>query len=78
MAAVLSSVQQSDNAEIQAKMERKRRDWDNLSKEHILYKFGTELGGVIEEAGYNEMYGIELEVPTEEYGLIRTHDKQHR
>lgn len=66
MAAVLSSVQQSDNAEIQAKIQRKKRDWDNLSKDHVLYKFGAELGGVIEEAGYNEMYGVELEVPVEE------------
>lgn len=65
MAHVLSSVQQSDNAEIQAKIQRKMGDWSDLSKEHVLYKLGAELGAVIEEAGHNEMYGVELKAPAE-------------
>jgi len=66
MAQIPSSVQQSDNAEIQAKIQRKRGDWADLSKEHVLSKFGAELGGVIEEAGHNEMYGVELKAPAGE------------
>ena len=65
MAAALSSMQQSDNAEIQAKIQRKMGDWSNLSKGHVLSKFGAELGGLIEEAGNNEMYGVELKIPVE-------------
>ena len=77
MAAALSSVQQSDNAEVQAKVQRKMADWSNLSRDHVLSKFGAELGGLIEEAGYDEMYGIPLKAPVEGWDQPRISSELH-
>ncbi|KXT05542.1 hypothetical protein AC578_3688 [Pseudocercospora eumusae] len=64
---VLSNVNQSDNAQINAKVQRRldkmAADWSNLPKEHKLRKFSEALGDILKNAGYNEMYGIELKAP---------------
>lgn len=67
---VLDNVNQVTNAEInrkvQDKMDQRSRDWTNLPKEHNLSKFSRALKEIIEKAGYNEMYGVELVAPSEE------------
>lgn len=42
-------------------------DWTNLPKEHLLAQFTAELPRILESAGYNEMYGVQLEAPTPGY-----------
>ncbi|KAK4620009.1 Phosphatidylinositol transfer protein SFH5 [Fulvia fulva] len=38
--------------------------WSNLPKEHKLAHFSAELSSILENAGHNEMYGVELAAPT--------------
>jgi hypothetical protein len=38
-------------------------DWSKLPKSHALVQTMAKLGGMIEEAGYSEMYGVELSCP---------------
>lgn len=73
MSATLSSVNQSNAAEDNAKLEKQidalNSDWTNLPKTHPLHHFGIALGGaegILASAGHNEMYGIELVAGTEE------------
>jgi phosphatidylinositol transfer protein SFH5 len=40
-------------------------DWSNLPPDHTLSKFAAELEAVIKDAGHNEMYGVQLESPSE-------------
>ncbi|KAI5272007.1 phosphatidylinositol transfer protein SFH5 [Aureobasidium subglaciale] len=40
-------------------------DWDNLPEGHVLIRMSAALVEVIKEAGYSEMYGVELCPPTE-------------
>lgn len=44
-------------------------DWSDLPKEHNLSKFAADLSSILESAGYNEMYGVHLEAPKEEYNF---------
>ncbi|KAK5169333.1 Non-classical phosphatidylinositol transfer protein (PITP) [Saxophila tyrrhenica] len=41
-------------------------DWSNLPKDHTLSKFADELPSVLQDADYNEMYGVELSPPAED------------
>ena len=62
-----TNVSQSDNAETQSKIRSKLAAWDTLAtyKEHVLFKFGSELKAILDEAAYDEMYGVKLEAPAE-------------
>ncbi|EME41356.1 hypothetical protein DOTSEDRAFT_73691 [Dothistroma septosporum NZE10] len=39
-------------------------DWSDLPKEHKLAQFAAGLSSILETAGYNEMYGVELIAPS--------------
>ncbi|TIA17079.1 phosphatidylinositol transfer protein SFH5 [Aureobasidium pullulans] len=54
------------NAKVNAAVLKSGSDWDNLPEGHVLLRFSAELGDIIKEAGYSEMYGIELSAPTAE------------
>lgn len=54
------------NRKVQHKMDQLNKDWANLPKEHNLSKFSVALKDIIEKAGYNEMYGVELVAASEE------------
>lgn len=58
---------QSNNADVQSKVRSKLAAWDTLStyKSHVLFKFGSELKAILDEATYDEMYGVELVAPEE-------------
>ena len=60
-----TNVAQTDNAETQSKIRSKLAAWDTLStyKEHVLFKFGSELKAILDEAVYDEMYGVKLVAP---------------
>ena len=62
-----TNVTQVDNAETQSKIRSKLAAWDTLSthKEHVLFKFGSELKAILDEAAYDEMYGVKLVAPDE-------------
>jgi hypothetical protein len=62
-----TNVAQSDNAEVQSKIRSKLAAWDTLStyKDHVLFKFGSELKAILDEAAYDEMYGVKLVAPEE-------------
>lgn len=40
-------------------------DWSNLSADHPLSQFSAKLPSILEKAGYDEMYGIDLVAPHE-------------
>lgn len=74
MSATLPSVNQSNAADDNAKLEKKidalNSDWTNLPKTHALHHFGAAIGGaggILADAGYNEMYGVGLVAGTGEY-----------
>ena len=46
-------------------MTKSNSGWANLAKEHALFKFAAELPAIIADVGYSEMYGVELQAPTE-------------
>ena len=52
-------------------------DWTDLPKEHNLAKFAAELPEVLEDAGYNEMYGVRLEAPSEGYAAEHSGGEEH-
>ncbi|KAI4730686.1 phosphatidylinositol transfer protein SFH5 [Aureobasidium sp. EXF-10728] len=54
------------NAKVDAAIKKSGSDWDNLPEGHALLKMSARLGELIKEAGYSEMYGVELSAPTEE------------
>ncbi|THY84973.1 phosphatidylinositol transfer protein SFH5 [Aureobasidium pullulans] len=54
------------NAKVNAAVLKSGSDWDDLPEGHVLLRFSAELGDIIKEAGYSEMYGIELSAPTAE------------
>jgi hypothetical protein len=58
---------QSENAETQSKIHSQPVTWDTLStnKSHVLFKFGSELKALLEDAAYDEMYGVKLVAPEE-------------
>lgn len=62
-----TNVSQSDNAETQSKIKSELANWETLStyKSHVLFKFGSELKAILDEAAYKEMYGVELVAPEE-------------
>jgi hypothetical protein len=55
------------NAKIDAAIKKSGSDWNNLPEGHALLKMSAKLGELIAEAGYSEMYGVELSAPVEEY-----------
>lgn len=59
------------NRKVQHKMAQLTSDWTNLPEEHNLTKFSSSLKEILESAGYNEMYGVELVAPLEEYVLLQ-------
>jgi hypothetical protein len=62
-----TNVSQSDNAETQSKIHSQPAAWDTLSsdKSHVLFQFGSELKALLEDAAYDEMYGVKLVAPAE-------------
>ncbi|KAG9589324.1 phosphatidylinositol transfer protein SFH5, partial [Aureobasidium melanogenum] len=54
------------NAKVEAAVKKVGSDWNDLPEGHALLKMSAKLGDLIHEAGYAEMYGIELAAPTEE------------
>ena len=42
-------------------------DWLSLPPEHNIAKFAAGLPGILKETGHYEMYGVELEAPSEGY-----------
>lgn len=40
-------------------------DWSDLPAGHVLLKMSAALPDIIKEAGYSEMYGVDLQVPAE-------------
>lgn len=67
-----TNLSQSDAAATQSKVRSELASWDTLSKykSHVLWTFGNELKAVLEEAGYDEMYGVKLVAPEEGYDDI--------
>lgn len=41
--------------------------WAALSKDHVLSRFGSELKSILDDASYDEMYGVKLVAPDEGY-----------
>jgi hypothetical protein len=62
-----TNVSQSDNAEVQSKIRSQLASWDTLStyKSHVLFQFGSELKALLNDAAYDEMYGVKLMAPEE-------------
>ncbi|KAG2167236.1 hypothetical protein JADG_006975 [Aureobasidium aubasidani] len=54
------------NAKVNVAVLKSGSDWDDLPEGHVLLRFSAKLGDIIKEAGYSEMYGIELSAPTAE------------
>jgi hypothetical protein len=61
------------NAKVDAAIKKSGSDWDNLPEGHTLLKLSAKLGDLIAEAGYSEMYGVELSAPVEEYITSPSH-----
>jgi hypothetical protein len=61
------------NAKIDAAIKKSGSDWNNLPEGHALLKMSAKLGELIAEAGYSEMYGVNLSAPIEEYTTPRPH-----
>jgi hypothetical protein len=40
-------------------------DWTALPKDHLLMKFANDVESIVEAAGYNEMYGVQLQTSSE-------------
>lgn len=53
---------ESKTREAAAKMDG---DWSDLPDGHVLLKMSAALPEIIQETGYSEMYGVNLQVPTE-------------
>lgn len=80
-----SSIIQSNSTESNFKSETKTNsldnDWTNLPQTHPLHLFSLALGGpegILERAGWKEMYGVELVAGNEEcvsYPLTFTQDQ---
>lgn len=64
-----TNVAQSDNAETQSKIRSQLASWETLStyKSHVLFQFGSELKAILDDAAYDEMYGVKLVAPEEGY-----------
>lgn len=58
------------NAKVEAAVKKVGSDWNDLPEGHALLKMSAKLGDLIQEAGYAEMYGVELAAPTDEYVLF--------
>jgi hypothetical protein len=58
---------QAEIAETQSKTPNQPATWDKLStnKSHVLFQFGSELKALLEDAAYDEMYGVKLVAPEE-------------
>ena len=41
----------------------------NVPEENNLSRFSSELATILQDAGHNEMYGVKLEAPADEYGI---------
>jgi hypothetical protein len=58
---------QPDETEKQAKIPGQPSSWKSLSadKNHVLFQFGSELKAILNDAAYDEMYGVKLVAPEE-------------
>jgi GTP cyclohydrolase II len=65
--ATHTTASQSENAETPSKIHSKSATWDALAanKSHVLFQFGSELKALLEDAAYDEMYGVKLVAPEE-------------
>lgn len=59
------NLNQSYSVEVQHNAQDKMAGWNDLSKDHALYRFGGELKAVLDEAAHDEMYGVKLVAPEE-------------
>jgi hypothetical protein len=41
------------------------KTWSDLPESHVLLKFSAALGAILEDVGYNEVYGVTLSAPVE-------------
>lgn len=60
-------ISQSTGAENQDKPVSQPASWKSLStdKSHVLFQFGSELKAILDDAAYDEMYGVKLVAPEE-------------
>jgi hypothetical protein len=66
--ATLNSAEtQQGNIEEQNKASSQLSSWKSLStdKSHVLFQFGSELKTILNNAAYDEMYGVKLVTPEE-------------
>jgi hypothetical protein len=66
-ASLNSAGPQPDDIERQAKTPGQPSSWKSLSadKNHVLFQFGSELKAILNDAAYDEMYGVKLVAPEE-------------
>lgn len=65
-----TNVAQAENAETQNEVEKELGAWGSFSKDHVLYRFGSELKALLDEAAHDEMYGVKLVAPDEGYDIM--------
>jgi hypothetical protein len=66
-ASLNSAAHQPADVEKQAKTPGQPPSWKSLStdKSHVLFQFGSELKAILNDAAYDEMYGVRLVAPEE-------------
>lgn len=66
-ASLNSANSQPVDVEKQDKASSQPASWKSLStdKSHVLFQFGSELKAILNDAAYDEMYGVKLVVPEE-------------
>jgi hypothetical protein len=60
-----------EQTKVQAALDKKAADWSNLPETHNLNKFQHALKAILDTVGYDEMYGVQLVPPTEEWVELR-------
>jgi len=65
-ASLNSAVPEQDDVEKQAETPG-QSSWQSLSanQSHVLFQFGSELKAILNDAAYDEMYGVKLVAPEE-------------
>jgi hypothetical protein len=66
-ASLNSANSQPADIEKQDKVSSQPVSWKSLStdKSHVLFQFGNELKAILNDAAYDEMYGVKLVAPEE-------------
>jgi len=66
-ASLNPAVSQPDDVEKENKVASEPISWKSLStdKSHVLFQFGSELKTILDDAAYDEMYGVKLAAPEE-------------